>query len=401
MRRGPKPAKSKEAKPPVRHISPKDNARVRDLEKRLAEAREQQAATAEILRVISQSPTDVQPVFDAIVRSAVTLCSGIFGGVLRLDGDSVHVVAQQNYPTQALSAAFPAPLTSDLAAVRAIREDRIVHIADVEASGLTPAGLQLARSAGLRSLLVVPMHREARTLGSIVVARREPEPFTDEQIALLQAFADQAVIAIENVRLFTELQEKNRALTQAHDQVSEALERQTATSEILSVISSSPTDVQPVFDTIVESAARLCDAVFSSLASFDGEVMDFVAAHNWTPAAWAIARRTFPAPPSRARATGRAILERAVVHMPDVELDHEYGGQIGATGSEISRAVGFRSLLSVPMLRDGVPLGAIAVARVAPGPFSDNQIALLKTFADQAVIAIENVRLFNETKEAL
>jgi GAF domain-containing protein len=193
----------------------------------------------------------------------------------------------------------------------------------------------------------------------------------------LQTFADQALIAIENVRLFTELEARNRDLT--------------ATSAILQVISSSPTDVQPVFNAIVENAARLCDGVFSTLISFDGELMRLEAAHNWTSEAFDhLSRRILPAPPNRALPAGRAILGRTVIHLPDIQLDPEFGHQ------ELTRAVGFRSILTVPMLHDSVPLGAISVARAEPGPFSDNQIALLKTFADQAVIAIENVRLFKD-----
>src|SRR5262249_44868219 len=168
--------------------------------------------------------------------------------------------------------------------------------------------------------------------------------FSDRQIALLETFADQAVIAIENVRLFNETKE--------------ALEQQTATSEILRVITQSQTDVQPVFEMIVESAARLCNGVFGTLFRFDGELIHLVAAHNWTPPAFDIARRAFPARPTRTTGTGRAILERAVVHVPDVELDREWD-------PAIPRAIGLRSALCVPMLRDGVPLGVIAVGRGA------------------------------------
>src|SRR5262249_19228374 len=181
--------------------------------------------------------------------------------------------------------------------------------------------------------------------------------------ALLKTFADQAVIAIENVRLFKELEVRNRDLTTA-------LEQQTATSEILRVISGSPTDVQPVFDTIVESAARLCNALFSMLATFDGELLHLVAAHNWTPTAFDVARRLLSdRHPSRATASGRAILERSVVQVPDAELDPEYPLQ------ELFRVVGSRSGLFVPMLRDGAPVGVIAVGRAVPGTFSDNEIA--------------------------
>ena len=191
-----------------------------------------------------------------------------------------------------------------------------------------------------------------------------------------QTFADQAVIAIENVRLFNETKE--------------ALEHQTATADILRVISSSPTDLQPVFDVIVQSAVRLCDGLFAAMFRFDGELIHFAAQHNFTPEGLEAVRRTFPVRPTRALGSGRAILRRAVVHIPDVEVDPEYAHQA------MRRAVGFRSGLWVPMMREGAPIGVIAVVRAEPGPFSDNQIELLKTFADQAVIAIENVRLFKE-----
>jgi two-component system NtrC family sensor kinase len=170
----------------------------------------------------------------------------------------------------------------------------------------------------------VPLLRDGVPLGAITVTRAEIGLFSARQITLLQTFADQAVIAIENVRLFTELQEKNQALTEAHAQVSEALEQQTATAEILRVISRSQTDVQPVFDTIVRSAVRLCDGLFSALFQFDGELIHQVAEHNITPEGLEEVHRTFPARPTRALMTGRAILERAVIHVPDIELDPEF-----------------------------------------------------------------------------
>jgi signal transduction histidine kinase len=253
-----------------------------------------------------------------------------------------------------------------------------------------PEGSALARELGYRTILSAPLLREGVPLGAIILRRTAVEPFSDKQIELLKTFADQAVIAIENVRLFTELQEKNRALTDAHAQVTEALEQQTATSEILRVISRSQTDVQPVFDTIVKSAVRLCGGLFSALFRFDGELLHQGAEHNFTPEALEELHRVFPARPSRALGTGRAILERTVVLIPDVEVDPEYQHQA------MSRAIGYRSGLWVPMLREGAPIGVIQVSRAEPGPFSDNEIELLKTFADQAVIAVENVRLFKE-----
>jgi signal transduction histidine kinase len=226
------------------------------------------------------------------------------------------------------------------------------------------------------------MLRNADPIGAITVRRQNVRPFSDKQIALLQTFADQAVIAIENVRLFNETQE--------------SLEQQTATNEILRVISSSPTDVQPVFDVIVEQACRLCDAVVANAVRIDGDLMHNMAAFGFTPKAQAMVRRSFPQPPSRATMSGRAILERAVVEAEDASID-----DVGTTSGEISRSLGGRAMISVPMLKDGIAIGAITLARREPGRFPERQVNLLRSFANQAVIAIENVRLFNETKEAL
>jgi two-component system, NtrC family, sensor kinase len=337
------------------------------------EALEQQTATAEILRVISSSQTDYQPVFDTIVRTAGLVCSAVDAVLWTTDGDEL-VVRAHHGPISATIGARQ-PMHGSVAGY-AVRERSVVHVKDLTKADDFPVGRDLARRLGWRTTLSAPLLREGVAVGALLIRRSEVRPFSDRQIALVQTFADQAVIAIENVRLFTALEARNRDLT--------------ATSEILRVTSTSPTDVQPVFDAIVASAARLCDAVFSALGTFDGELMDIVAAHNWTPAAWDAARRTWPARPNRALASGRAILEGAVVHIPDVDLDREYDSP------EMSHAVGFRSILSVPMMRHDQPVGVIAVGRAEPGPFSDSQITLLRTFADQAVIAIENVRLFKE-----
>src|SRR5207245_762951 len=197
---------------------------------------------------------------------------------------------------------------------------------------------------GIRTVLAAPLLREGVPVGAIVIRRLEVQPFSDKQVALLQTFADQAVIAIENVRLFKELQASNRDLT-------EALEQQTATSEILRVISSSPTDVQPVFDVIVEQACRLCDAVVANAVRMDGDLMHNMAAFGFTPEAQAMVRRSFPQPPSRATMSGRAILERAVVEAEDASID-----DVGTTSGEISRSLGGRAMISVPMLKDGIAI---------------------------------------------
>src|SRR5207249_4920468 len=219
-------------------------------------------------------------------------------------------------------------------------------------------------------------------VGVIGCGRRGASPFAAAQIELLQTFADQAVIAIENARLLSELQAKNADLT-------EALEQQTATANILRVISSSPTDVQPVFDTIVRSAKQLCNARFGVLHRFDGERLH-LAAHDVTAEVLEVLRRTYPMRPSRSQISGRAILTRAVAEIPDVREDPEYQQDMAAAGD-------WRSLLAVPMLRaDSSPIGTIVVQRSEPGSFAAGHIEMLKTFADQAVIAIENVRLFKE-----
>jgi two-component system, NtrC family, sensor kinase len=217
----------------------------------------------------------------------------------------------------------------------------------------------------------------------ILIRRLEVRPFTDKQINLLQTFADQAVIAIENVRLFKELEARNREL-------SEALDQQTATSEILRVISRSPTDVQPVFDAIAEAAMRLCGAHSSLVTTFDGELLHLVAQADISPEGREVVRDVYPRRASRGSASGRTVLTRAIVQIPDVTADPEYDVQV------VPRVRDFRSILAVPMLRDGLPIGTINAHKAQPGPFTDKQVALLETFADQAVIAIENVRLFTE-----
>src|SRR5262245_22687800 len=356
----------------------------------LTETLEQQTATSEILRVISNSPTDIQPVFEAVAESAARLCETNDVAIFRRDGDLLRLVAHHGAIPEDSIGEFTIPLVRGTASGRAVLDGCTVHIADMQAQAKEfPEGSAFARQLGQRAVLSVPLMRDNVAIGTIALRRTEANLFSDRQVGLLKTFADQAVIAIENVRLFTELQEKNRALTQAHGQVTEALEQQTATSEILRVISSSPTDVQPVFDAIVRSAVRLCDALFGTLATFDGELLHLVATYNWRPAALDIASRMSSMSPSRVSISGRVVLERDVVHVPDVELDEEFGRDIG-------RAVGFRGALGVPMLRDGVLLGVIGVGRAESGPFSEPQIELLKTFADQAVIAIENVRLFTE-----
>jgi two-component system NtrC family sensor kinase len=293
---------------------------VEHLTRALSESLEQQTATSEILRVISQSPTDVRPVFDTIVQNARKLCGSDSASVFTYDGELIQLESLDNASperTAALRQAYPMVANRAHATGRAILTGRPVHIPDVRED--PDYALNVVRDAGITSLLSVPLVRAGNPIGTITVQRwMTPRPFSDKQIGLLQTFADQAVIAIENVRLFKDLQEKNRALTEAHAQVTDALEQQTATAEILRVISQSQTDVQPVFDTIVRSAVRLCDGLFSSVFQFDGELIHNVAQHNYTPEALEEVHRIYPTRPTPALGSGRAILERAVVHIPDV-----------------------------------------------------------------------------------
>jgi GAF domain-containing protein len=407
MRRRQKTAKPKvESKPPVARRSPKDDGeRVRDLEKRLAEspererakdralaeALEQQTATSEILQVISSSPTDVQPVFDAIVRNGMHLTGAARCVLFGFDGEMLSVLAMHNVRAEGIEMIhriFPRPASRQSAMGRAVLDRTIAHIPDVT---LDPEfGFpEAARAVDFRAVLAVPTIREGAPIGAIVVQRAGPGAFSESQIQLLKTFADQAVIAIENVRLFKELEARNRDVT-------EALDQKTATSEILRVIASSPTNIQPVFDTIVKSVARLCDGMFATLHRFDGELLHWVAQHNYTAEGLEAMREAYPMRADRDTASGRAVIDRTVIHVRDFEGDPD----VPPRSRTIARAFGYRSLVTVPMLREGQPVGAIAVAR-RDSPFSAGQITLLQTFADQAVIAIENVRLFNETKEAL
>jgi GAF domain-containing protein len=398
MRQRPKPLKPK-AKVPVAPKSPKNqSSKVRDLEKRLAdalkreaEALEQQTATAEVLSIISASPTDLQPVLDAVVKSAARFCSTDNATIFQVDGDTLCVVA--HHGPIPVDVGLRVPCGQGTVSGRTVLERRAFHVTDLQAEAAEfPEGSANARRFGHRTTLSVPLLREGGAIGAIQLRRPEAERFTNKQVALLQTFADQAVIAIENVRLFTELQEKNGALTQAHEQVTEALEQQTATSELLKVIGRSTFDLQPVFETLAENAVRLCEAERAFIFRFDGRLLRVVAAHNASPERIAFVANN-PVAPGRGSATGRAALERRTIHIHDAQADPEY-----SYGADIES---IRTVLAIPMLRAGELMGVIIIYRQEVLPFTDNQIALMETFADQAVIAIENVRLFNETKEAL
>ena len=354
----------------------------------LTEALEQQTATGEILRVISRSPTDEQPVFEAIVENARRLCDASFSVVLLAHAGQLRLAAVRGLDAAGVAAlhrAYPMPIDRSTTSGRTILGRRLVHVAD---STLDPDYAHpLRETIALRSILSVPIFREGTAVGAISVWRGEPRPFTDKQIALLETFTEQAVIAIENVRLFTELGARNRDLR-------EALEQQTATSELLKVIGRSTFDLQPVFDTLAENAVRLCEAERALIFRFDGQLLRMVAAHNISPEMRDFVERN-PIPPGRQTVTARAALERRTVHMHDVRTDSEYTYGVAQVDP-------IRTVLGIPMLRAGELLGVIIIFRFEVRPFSESQVTLMETFADQAAIAIENARLLTElqTKNA-
>ena len=351
------------------------------------DALEQQASTAAILKVIRRSPGDAQPVFDEIVRRALRLVEGHSALVLRLSDGMLHLAAHSSTGASgddALKRFYPQPIKGVFLHGRAIRSRRPYSVADTEKVPASMTSVKsMARQRGYRSLLVVPMLRDGAPIGSIGVSRKQPGEFSKQQIRTLEAFADQAVIAIENVRLFHETRE--------------ALEQQTATADILRVIAGSPASVQPVFEAILDKATDLCKAQLGLLFLLSGATWRMVSHRGASPEAQE-SHRSFQAGPNTG--LGRMLRERKPVHIEDLVADAATVHRDPVRVATIEK-LGARTFLAVPLLKDGAVIGAVVVYRKEVRPFSDAQIRLLSTFADQAVIAIENARLFNETREAL
>jgi len=350
------------------------------LTRQLAEAREQQTATADVLRVISSSAGDLQPVFAAMLENAVRICGASFGSMLLFEGEQLRRVAMHNAPASYVEYAAQKPVIhySVSGVITRLRDTkRPEHTRDLLAEDRNDP---LAKFAGARTVVSVPMLKHDELIGLIAIYRREVRPFADKQVELVANFAAQAVIAIENARLLTETRE--------------ALEKQTATAEVLRVINSSSGELAPVFEAIASAAAPLCDAANSAVFRFDGSLIHLTAQYGLTAAQLDTLRDTFPLAPGRGSVTARAIMTGQVVHVPDLATDVEFAHPsfVGA---------GLRGSVSVPMLREDVAIGAITVTRQESRSFTDKQIALLENFAAQAVIAIENARLLSKLRESL
>ena len=356
-----------------------DEVQVRTAE--LQESLEYQTATTDVLNVISRSPNHLQPVLDAIVETAGRLCEAYDANLWLRAGDGLRNAAHRG-PIPIID---EWPITRDWTAGRAFIDRRTVHVHNLAEAGEDfPERQEMALRLGHRTIVSTPLMRKDEAIGVLALRRKEVRPFSDKQVAVLQTFADQAVIAIENARLFEEVQERTAEL-------SVALEQQTATSEVLKVISRSAFALQPVLDTLVETAGQLCEADRATVFRYDGTSYRSAAHHGYSQEFTEFLEQ-HPIAAGRGTAIGRTALEGRTVHIPDVLADPEY------TFFEAQSLGGWRATLAVPLLREGKPIGAFSLNRSEPRPFTDKQIELVTTFADQAVIAIENVRLFEEVQ---
>ena len=326
-----------------------------------------------MLKVISRSTFDLQTVLDTLIESAAQLCAADKGAIQMRDGDVYRIRASYGYAREAVDYATSNPLKVDRGSLtgRVALEGKAVHIHDVPADREYSAGYE--RAVGFKTALGVPLLRQATTIGVFALTRNEVSPFSEKQIELVTTFADQAVIAIENARLLTELRE--------------SLEQQTATSKVLDVISRSAFDLKAVFEAVAESSVKLCGADRAIIMRFDGELLRLAVAFNVTADHKDFVERN-PIRPGRNSAAARAALERRTIHIPDVRADPEH-----AYGAKDVEAL--RTILGVPILKGDDLLGVLIVYHLEVRPFTDRQIALLETFADQAAIAIENVRLLD------
>jgi two-component system, NtrC family, sensor kinase len=377
-----------------------ENARLFEAEQQrtqeLTESLEQQTATSEVLQVISSSPGQLRPVFDAILDNAVRICESQNATLwLQQDGKLRRAARYKEVP----DAIVPSQPSANSTLVRAVRTKQIIHIPDYRTDQAFLNRDQFAVAAadqlGIRTNLCVPMLKEGEAVGAISIYRTEVRPFTEKQIELIARFADQAVIAIENARLLNELRQRTTELTERTTDLTEALEQQTATSEVLEVISSTPGDLEPVFATMLEKAVRICDASFGNIYRWDGEVLHLLAAHD-TPAALVEVRRRSALRPTALYS--HVVATRTVAHVADLAASEDYVERHPAAVAAVELG-GVRTALLVPLVKEDELIGSFTIYRREVRPFTDKQIALVTNFAAQAVIAIENARLLNELRQ--
>ncbi len=365
----------------------------------LTESLEQQTATSEVLQVISSSPGELKSVFETMLAEAVRICGAKFGNIFRRDNEGMHLVAMRDTPAAFAEFRRHSPdtrLIPETFLGRMSATKAVVHVADIAADrGYIERVSEIVAAVelgGVRTLLAVPMLKENELVGAFSLLRQEICPFTDKQIKLVQNFADQAVIAIENARLLNELRQRT-------DDLTESLEQQTATSEVLSVISRSPGDLNPVFESVLQNAIRLCGAAFGNLLLREDERhFRFVGLHNAPPALAELYTREPvielgpEAPLLRAATTKLPVQVRDFTDEPIYKRGHAAAIALGDLG-------GARTFVVVPLLKENEVIGGIAIYRQEVRPFTDKQIALVTSFASQAVIAIENARLLNELRQ--
>jgi GAF domain-containing protein len=365
---------------------------------------EQQTATSEVLKVVSSSPNDLQPVFSAMLENAVRICGASFGNLFLYEDDAYRAVAMHNAPEAYAKLRTSGPIrpSPENALSRLAVRKEVVQISDLLLHDAYKKGTALAVSgveqAGIRTLLAVPMLKDDHLLGAVVIYRQEVRPFNDKQIELVKNFAAQAVIAIENARLLNELRQRTTDLTERTADLTEALEQQTATSDVLQVISTSPGHLEPVFASMLENAVRICDATFGNIYRWDGDALHLLAAHD-TPPPFAEARQGSLRRPGPNTPQGRTLTTKTVVHVADLAAEPAYIEQREPGIVEAVEIGRVRTALYVPMLKESELIGTFALARQEVRPFTDKQIALVSNFAAQAVIAIENARLLKELRE--